>query len=131
LFRSAPRGSSPASANLTALPPPGTLIADAVFRGAKSMVEPMLAPAAAATQPVDRELFSLHPEEQMTERPSHRLQGTYIEQALPRVLPGWYVAANMAVYWAPGEMEYPYVGPDVLVARNAPAREDPSVYLTY
>jgi Uma2 family endonuclease len=80
---------------------------------------------------VDRELFSLHPEEQMTERPSHRLQGIYGEQALRRVLPGWYVAGNMAVYWVPGEMEYPYVGPDVLVARNAPAREDPSVYLTY
>src|SRR5207245_1389163 len=95
------------------------------------MAEPMLAPAAPAPQPVDREQFSLHPEEQMTERPSHRLQGIYTEQALRRILPGWYVAGNMGVYWVPGEMEYPSVGPDVLVARNAPTREDPSVYLTY
>jgi Uma2 family endonuclease len=95
------------------------------------MAEPMLAPAAAAAEPVDRELFSLHPEEQMTERPSHRLQGTYTEQALHRILPGWYVAANMGVYWLPGELEYPSVGPDVLVARGAPVREDASVYLTY
>jgi hypothetical protein len=36
------------------------------------MAEPMLAPAAespAAESPADRDLFSLHPEEQMTERP--------------------------------------------------------------
>lgn len=95
------------------------------------MADPMLAPAAPAPKPADRELFSLHPEEQMTERPSHRLQGIYTQQALHRVLPGWYVAGNMGVYWVPGEMEYPSVGPDVLVARNSPAREDPSVYLTY
>jgi Uma2 family endonuclease len=95
------------------------------------MAEPMLAPEAAAPQRVDRELFSLHPEEQMTERPSHRLQGTYGEQALRRLLPGWYVAGNMGVYWVPGEMEYPSAGPDIMVARGAPAREDASVYLTY
>jgi hypothetical protein len=37
----------------------------------------------------------------------------------------------MGVYWVPGEMEFPFVGPDVFVARNAPAREDAAVYLTY
>jgi Uma2 family endonuclease len=93
------------------------------------MAEPML--ASAAVSPADRELFSLHPEEQMTERPPHRLQGVYLEQAFRWVLPGWYVAGNMGVYWVPGEMEYPFVGPDVFVARNAPVREDAAVYLTY
>jgi Uma2 family endonuclease len=95
------------------------------------MAEPILAPDPATTQPVDRELFSLHPEEQRTERPSHRLQGNYLARALRRLLPEWFVAANMGVYWMPGELEYPYVGPDVLVARNRPSREDAAVYLTY
>jgi Uma2 family endonuclease len=95
------------------------------------MAEPILAPPPSSVQPVDRELFSLHPEEHMTERPSHRKQGTYIEFALNRVLPDWFVAGNIGVYWVPEQFEYPYVGPDVLVARNKPAREDPAVYLTY
>lgn len=95
------------------------------------MAEPILATPQPSTQPVDRELFSLHPEEQMTERPSHRMQATYTEFALRRLLPDWFVAGNMGVYWVPGELEYPYVGPDVLVARNPPAREDAAVYLVY
>jgi hypothetical protein len=93
------------------------------------MAEPMLAPA--AVSPADRDLFSLHPEEHMTERPVHRLQGVHMEQGLRWSLPGWYVAGNMGVYWVLGEMEYPFVGPDVFVARNPPAREGAAVYLTY
>jgi hypothetical protein len=57
---------------------------------------------------VDRELFSLHPEEQRAERSSHRLQGTNAEQAVRRLLPGWFVAENMVVSWVPGEFEYPF-----------------------
>lgn len=82
-------------------------------------------------QPADRELFSLHPEEQMTERPSHRQQADYLGFALRRLLPDWFVAKNIGIYWVPGELEFPYAGPDVLVARNRPAREDPAVYLIY
>ena len=95
------------------------------------MAEPILAPDPAITEPVDRELFSLHPEEPMTERPSHRLLGIYIEHALRRLLRGWFVAGNLGVYWVPGQFEHPYAGPDVLVARGRPAREDSAVYLTY
>jgi hypothetical protein len=95
------------------------------------MAEPTVATPHPPRAPVDRELFSLHPEEHVTERPSHRLQATYTEFALRRLLPGWYVAANMGVYWVPGEFEYPWAGPDVFVARNQPVREDASVYLTY
>jgi Uma2 family endonuclease len=95
------------------------------------MAEPILATPHPLVQPVDRDLFSLHPEEHMTERPSHRRQGTYAEFAFRRLLPDWFVAGNMGVYWVPGEFEYPYVGPDVLVARTAPAREDAAVFLTY
>jgi hypothetical protein len=95
------------------------------------MAEPILATPQPHTQSVDRERFSLHPKEQMTERPSHRMQATYTEFALRRLLPDWFVAGNMGVYWVPGELEYPYVGPDVLVARNTPKREDAAVYLVY
>jgi Uma2 family endonuclease len=95
------------------------------------MAESTLAPDQSATpQPVDRELFSLHPEDQMTERPSHRLQSTYLEHALRRLLPDWFVAGNMGVYWVPGEFEFPYVSPDVLVAGNRPQREDSAVFYT-
>lgn len=85
----------------------------------------------ATAQPVDRELFSLHPEDWRPERPSHRRQVTYLAFAFRRLLPDWFVAANMGVYWVPGEFEYPYMGPDVLVARNRPPGEDPPVFLTY
>jgi Uma2 family endonuclease len=95
------------------------------------MAEPVVASPDVLTQPADRERFSLHEEEHVTERPSHRRQGTYTEFALRRLLPGWYVAGNMGVYWVPGEFEYPSVGPDVFVARSSPRRDDASVYLTY
>jgi hypothetical protein len=95
------------------------------------MAEPTVATPQPPLAPVDRELFSLHLEEHVTERPSHRRQGTYTEYALRRLLPGWYVAANMGVYWVPGAFEYPWAGPDVFVARHRPVREDASVYLTY
>jgi Uma2 family endonuclease len=95
------------------------------------MAEPVLVVESAATQPADRERFSLHPEESLTERPSHRVQGIYTEHALRRLLPGWYVAGNIGVYWVPEQFEYPYAGPDVLVARGQPSREDSAVYLTY
>ena len=58
------------------------------------MADPILAPAPTARQPLDRELFSLHPEESMTERPSRRLQSNYIARALRRLLRGWFVAAS-------------------------------------
>jgi len=79
----------------------------------------------------DREQFSLHPEDEMTESISHRFQGVYLGEALDEVLPGWFVACNLAVYWVPGQREHPYAGPDVLVSRHRPPGENPSVYLTY
>jgi Uma2 family endonuclease len=79
----------------------------------------------------DREQFSLHPEDDVTERMDHRRQVVYLGEALEEVLPGMFVACNLAVYWVPGQREHPYAGPDVLVSRHRPAGENPSVYLTY
>src|SRR5712691_10854447 len=83
------------------------------------------------TAPVDRELFSLHPEEDMTERPSHRRQVAALAHALTKARPDLFVAANLAVYWIPGQYEDPWAGPDLLVSHHIPPREDPSVYLTF
>lgn len=81
--------------------------------------------------PEDRTLFSLHEEDEMTERLFHSKQLAYFDTALSDLLPEHFVAVNMAVYWVPGRRQHPYVGPDLLVARGGPAEENPSVYLTY
>ena len=67
----------------------------------------------------------------MTERQSHSAQAGYFEFAFGQVLPGMFVARNLAVYWVPGERKHPYAGPDVLVSRFHPPDPDPTVYLTY
>jgi hypothetical protein len=94
------------------------------------MAEPIVIPPH-APPPADRELFSLHPEEEMTERPSHRRQVGDLDYAIHRARPDLFVAVNMGVYWVPGELEYPSAGPDLLVSRHRPQREDSAVYLTY
>jgi Uma2 family endonuclease len=81
--------------------------------------------------PVDRSLFSLHPEEEMTERRGHAHQSEYFVFALERTLPDLFIARNLAVYWVPDQMQEPWAGPDILVSRQHPAEADPSVYLTY
>lgn len=81
--------------------------------------------------PEDRSLFSLHPEDEMTERRFHARQVDYFNDALGALFPELFVARNMAVYWVPGQRQHPYVGPDLFVSRHPPADEDPSVYLTY
>jgi Uma2 family endonuclease len=79
----------------------------------------------------DRTLFSLHPEDEMTEHAFHDRQLEYLKFALGQSLPDWFLARNMAVYWVPGQREHPYVGPDLFIARGRPADENPSCYLTY
>lgn len=83
------------------------------------------------TPPIDRTLYSLHPEEDMTERRGHAHQSEYFVFALERTLPDLFVARNMAVYWVPGQMQEPWAGPDILVSRHHPEDEDPSVYLVH
>lgn len=79
----------------------------------------------------NRELFSLHPEVDVTERLSHDAQAGYFKFAFIQVLPGMFVARNLAVYWVPGQLKFPYAAPDVLVSRFHPPDPDPTVYLTY
>jgi hypothetical protein len=81
--------------------------------------------------PEDRGLFSLHPEDETTERRFHARQIDYFNDALNALFPDLFVARNMAVYWVPGQRQHPYVGPDLFVSRHTPALDDPSVYLTY
>jgi Uma2 family endonuclease len=87
--------------------------------------------AVAVTPREDRSLFSLHPEDEMTEHEFHDRQLHYSKHALGEVLPGLYIARNMAVYWVPGQRQNPYAGPDLFVARGHPVRPNPSCYLTY
>src|SRR5262245_61707819 len=68
--------------------------------------------ATPTTPPVDRSLFSLHPEEDLPESLAHSEQVNYFKFALQRTLPDAFVARNMAVYWVPGEYEEPWAGPD-------------------
>jgi Uma2 family endonuclease len=79
----------------------------------------------------DRSQFSLHPEDDMTERHFHARQVSYFEHVFTSRFPELFVARNMAVYWVPGQRKKPYAGPDLFVSRRHPEEEDPSVYLTY
>jgi Uma2 family endonuclease len=79
----------------------------------------------------DRSPFSLHPEDWVTQRESHDEQTTYFKHGLRLLLPDCFVAHDLAVYWVPGQMQFPYIGPDNFVSRHQPWEEDPTVWLTY
>jgi Uma2 family endonuclease len=81
--------------------------------------------------PADRGKFSLHPERDVTEVPQHRREIEYIESNLRVELPDRLVGGNMGVYWVPGRLREPWVGPDVLVARCQPRDPMPRVYLVW
>jgi hypothetical protein len=87
--------------------------------------ETILTPAA------DRSLFSMHPEDWVTQQDSHDEQGAYFKDALRLVLPDCFVARDLAVYWVPGQLKYPYAGPDIFVSRRQPHEDDPKVWLVY
>jgi Uma2 family endonuclease len=80
----------------------------------------------------DRQLFSLHEEEELTEVTPHRRQVVYFETNLQIALPDRFVGANMGVYWVPGQHEEPWAGPDVFVAARPPTRDPlPRVWLVW
>jgi Uma2 family endonuclease len=79
----------------------------------------------------DRSAFSLHPEDWVTQRVSHDNQTAYLKHGLRFLLPHCFVAHDLAVYWVPGQMQFPYIGPDNFVSRHQPREEDPTVWLTY
>ena len=79
----------------------------------------------------DRTPFSLHPEDWVTQQDSHDEQGAYFKSGLRLLLPDCFVARDLAVYWVPGQMQDPYVGPDIFISRHQPKVDDPKVWLTY
>jgi Uma2 family endonuclease len=80
----------------------------------------------------DRQLFSLHEEDEVTEVTPHRRQVVYLETNLQVELPDRFVGANMGVYWVPGQHEEPWAGPDVFVAARPPIRDPlPRVWLVW
>jgi len=81
--------------------------------------------------PVDRRLFSLHEEEDVVEVSLHRRQVVYFETNLQIALPDRFVGANMGIYWVPGQLERPWAGPDVFVARLRPHAAAPRVWLVW
>jgi Uma2 family endonuclease len=83
------------------------------------------------TPVTDRSLFSMHPEDWVTQADSHDEQSSYFKQALRRLLPDCFVARDLAVYWVPGQFQHPYVGPDIFVSRQQPRVEDPTAWLVY
>jgi hypothetical protein len=85
-----------------------------------------------STRPrADRSQFSLHPEDDVTERHFHARQVSYFEHVFTSRFPELFVARNMAIYWVPGQRKKPYAGPDLFLSRRHPEEENPSVYLTY
>ena len=90
-----------------------------------------MAEASILTPVTDRSLFSMHPEDWVTQQDSHDEQGGYFKDALRLVLPDCFVARDLAVYWVPGQLQHPYAGPDIFVSRSRPREEDPRVWLVY
>jgi Uma2 family endonuclease len=83
------------------------------------------------TPVTDRSLFSMHPEDWVTQQTSHDIQCAYLREALASLLPDCFVAHDLAVYWVPGRFRHPYVGPDIFVARRQPLVEDPKAWLVF
>lgn len=83
------------------------------------------------TPATDRSLFSIHPEDWVTQQDSHDEQSSYFKYALRLLLPDCFVARDLAVYWVPGQLQHPYAGPDVFVSRHQPRVKDPKVWLVY
>jgi Uma2 family endonuclease len=80
----------------------------------------------------DRQLFSLHEEEEVTEVTPHRRQVSYFETNLQVELPDRFVGANLGVYWVPGQYTEPWAGPDLFVAPRPPMRDpQPRVWLVW
>ena len=90
-----------------------------------------MAEASILTPVTDRSLFSMHPEDWVTQHDSHDEQGGYFKDALRLVLPDCFVARDLAVYWVPGQLQHPYAGPDIFVSRRQPRVEDPRAWLVY
>jgi Putative restriction endonuclease len=83
------------------------------------------------TPVTDRSGFFMHPEDWVSQQDSHDEQCAYFKQALRLLLQDCFVARDLAVYWVPGQMQHPYVGPDIFIARQQPKVEDPRAWLTY
>jgi Uma2 family endonuclease len=81
--------------------------------------------------PADQRLYSLHPEEDVTETSPHRHEVVYLETNLRAALPDRFVGANLGVYWIPGALQEPWVGPDVLVSQPTSNRRHRRVYLVW
>jgi Uma2 family endonuclease len=79
----------------------------------------------------DRQLFSLHEEEDVTEVTPHRRQVSYFETSLRVELPDRFVGANLGVYWVPGQYTEPWAGPDVFVAARPTRDLSPRVWLVW
>jgi Uma2 family endonuclease len=79
----------------------------------------------------DRSLFSMHPEDWVTQQDSRDEQSSYLKYALRQLLPDCFVARDLAVYWVPGQFQHPYVGPDIFVSRDQPREEDPRAWLVW
>ena len=79
----------------------------------------------------DRSPFSLHPEDWVPQPDSHDEQTAYFKHGLRLLLPDCFVARDLGVYWVPGQMQFPYIGPDNFVSRRKPRVADPKVWLTY
>src|SRR5439155_9073172 len=92
---------------------------------------PAMSEGTMLTPVTDRSLFSMHPEDWVTQADSHDEQSSYFKQALRLLLPDCSVFRDLAVYWVPGQYQHPYVGPDVFIARSRPRVEDPTAWLTY
>jgi hypothetical protein len=80
---------------------------------------------------VDRQLFSLHEEEDVTEITAHRRQVAYLETSLRLLLPDRFVGANLGVYWVPGQYQEPWAGPDVLVGARSARVPLPRVWVVW
>lgn len=78
----------------------------------------------------EHDLYPVHEEDNVPEKPLHELVAGYLKDALRAHLPGKWVTGDVCMYWERGNMRK-YAAPDVLVV-DAPAPDPlPPVYLKW
>ena len=90
-------------------------------------------PSAGPPVPQDRDehdLYPVHEEDNVPEKPWHRQQVVYLEGALTAYFPDKWVTGNLCMYWEERNF-HQYAAPDVLVVDAPPPDPLPGTYLRW
>lgn len=78
----------------------------------------------------EHDLYPVHEEDNVPEKPLHEIISRYLRYALDAYLPSRWVTGDICMYWDPQDKQT-YAAPDVLVVDSVPPDPLPSNYLRW